>query len=244
MIVVIVTYLGFLLPLLLGLFSIGKWIKAKKSFKYILQSLGITPFKGLNLFVGLVIGTVAFTLLFLIYYLLNFLVVKSISLNFQILTVALHLLGLVIFEEIVSRSFFINGLKLFIKSEYLIILITAIFFSFAHLLNNGATFISSISTVIGGIMYAYAFIKTKNIWLPIGLHFSWNFVQGVIYGFNVSGYSFNSILTIKVEENSLWLGGSYGPEGGLIGIIARIFVIVMLWLFIKRYKKTSNNASM
>ncbi len=242
MMVEILKYLGFLLPLLFGLISIGRWIKNKKGSKYILQSLGISPFKGLNLFIGFLIGAIAFTLLFLTYYLLNFVVVKSFSCSSQFLIVALQILGLVIFEEIVSRSFFINGLKLFIKSEYLIILITAIFFSFAHLLNNGVTLISSISTVIGGIMYAYAFVKTRNIWLPVGLHFSWNFVQGVIYGFNVSGYSFNSILAVDIEGNPLWTGGDYGPEGGFIGIIARCFVIIMLWLFIN-WNKTGYNTA-
>ncbi len=236
MILQFLKYLGLLVPLMFGLFSIEKWVKNKENFEKILKNLGIIPFKSLNIFVGLIIGTIAFTLLFLVYYFFDFLVVKTFGWSSGILETAIKLLALVIFEEVVSRSFFINGLKLFIKSENLIIFLTAIFFSLAHLLNNGVTVISSISTFVGGIMYAYAFIKTKNIWLPVGLHFSWNFVQGVIYGFSVSGYNFSRILEINVEGSPLWIGGSYGPEGGLIGIIVRFFVIIMIYIFINKHK--------
>ena len=82
-------------------------------------------------------------------------------------------------------------------------------------------------------MYAFAFIKTEKLWLPIGLHFSWNFFQGFVYGFPVSGYVFDGLFEVSILGQELWTGGEYGPEGGLIGIIARIIVLFLIWLVIK-----------
>ncbi len=189
-----------------------------------------------NFLIGISISTFVFTLVFLTYYWFDFLDVKGVSWHFMIINAFFNLIGIAIFEELISRSFFINGLKNYIKSEYLIIFITGIFFSLAHILNKGVTIISSISTFIGGVMYAYAFLKSKNIWLPIGLHFAWNFVQGCVFGFFVSGYHFSSILNIEILENNFLTGGAYGPEGSLIGIIARFIVIFILWKLLVKNK--------
>ncbi len=86
-------------------------------------------------------------------------------------------------------------------------------------------------------MYGYAFIRTEKLWLPIGLHFSWNFFQGFVFGFPVSGYVIVGFFETTISGSELWTGGSYGPEGGLIGIIARIFVIVSIWVLTQNRKR-------
>jgi len=79
-------------------------------------------------------------------------------------------------------------------------------------------------------MYTYAFLKTKNIWLPFGLHYAWNFFQGIVYGFPVSGNIVESFYDIDVTGATIYTGGVYGPEGGLIGILGRFIIIILIWL--------------
>ncbi len=92
-------------------------------------------------------------------------------------------------------------------------------------------------------MYGYAFIRTEKLWLPIGLHFSWNFFQSFVFGFPVSGYVKDGLFRITISCNEFCTGGAYGPEGGIIGIIGRILVIIIVWAIIKKMP-TGNKAKL
>lgn len=231
---IIIKYIALIIPIVFGVIAILKWKSNNNNYKEIFIKLGIVPFKISHILIGLSIGALAFTFVFIVFNYFELMSIKHFSWNIgNIYVTAIGFVLMAIMEELISRSFFISGLKIYLKSTSLIIIITAIFFSIAHMFNNGVTFLSSLSTFVGGIMYAYAFIKTKNIWLPIGLHFSWNFFQGCIYGFPVSGLKFEGLYEINIFGSDIWTGGQYGPEGGLIGIFARIFVIIALWISIK-----------
>ena len=71
-----------------------------------------------------------------------------------------------------------------------------------------------------------------SLWLAIGLHFAWNFVQGPLLGFPVSGIAAGGLQQVH-DAGPAWLsGGAYGPEAGLVGIAFRFVIIAMvvLWL--------------
>ena len=70
----------------------------------------------------------------------------------------------------------------------------------------------------------------KNRWPPLGLHFSWNFSQGPIWGFPVSGFDFGGLIMQETPGSDLVIGGAYGPEAGLVGMFFR-FVIMAMGLF-------------
>jgi hypothetical protein len=102
-----------------------------------------------------------------------------------------------------------------------------VLFGFAHAANPNSTLLSVINTSLWGILLGAAFIKSHDLWLPIGLHYGWNATLP-LFGTNLSG------LTIEVTRYSyqwdlgtLWSGGSYGPEGGLL---TTIFVIALFFL--------------
>jgi CAAX protease family protein len=97
---------------------------------------------------------------------------------------------------------------------------TAVFsalFGVAHLGNQSHTLVSTANTMFVGVTFAIAYLRTRSLWLPIGLHFSWNFFQGYVLGFPVSGIMMPHTL-LRVETTGAdWLsGGAYGPEGGLV----------------------------
>ena len=83
-------------------------------------------------------------------------------------------------------------------------------------------------------MYGLAFVYTRKIWLPWALHFAWNYVQGPILGFPVSGFNVEGILKLNILDHSWLSGGLYGPEGGIVGIAFRLIVILLIVLWMKR----------
>ena len=98
--------------------------------------------------------------------------------------------------------------------------------------NPGATAITIFGTGLGGLMYGVAFLGGRNIWLPVGLHFGWNFFQGNIFGFPVSGTIEQSLIVQETVGADLWTGGAYGPEAGLIGMASRFVVIALLLMYL------------
>ena len=230
----IIQLLGNVIPLIFGIIAIWKWKSSKLDYTEIRKRLGFTPFSTFQILVGIFISAFIFTIIFVVFHYFNLLTTVQFSwTRGNVFKVILTLAALAFVEEIIFRSFFINGLRLRLKSTTLILIISAIFFSLVHWFNDGSTVLSALSAFIGGLMYAYAFIKTDKLWLPLGLHFSWNFFQGFVYGFPVSGYVFEGIFEVNISGPELWTGGAYGPEGGLIGIFARVFVILAIGLMIK-----------
>ena len=128
------------------------------------------------------------------------------------------------FEEALFRGYI---LQTFVRSglAWLAIAITAIFFGAVHAGNPNAGVISTINTVLAGIWFGIAFLKTRDLWFVWGLHLMWNFAQGSIFGSEVSGMHdiVTSPLLKEVDAGPLWLTGeSYGIEGGIACTVALI----------------------
>ena len=136
-------------------------------------------------------------------------------------------------EEILMRSLLLSGLVLALGGRRTAaILLSAIAFGCIHLSNPGATFLSVLGNALGGLIYGIAFVLAGSLWLAIGLHFAWNFVQGPLLGFPVSGMAAGGLQQVH-DLGPAWLtGGAYGPEAGLVGILFRFVIIalVLLWL--------------
>jgi hypothetical protein len=75
---------------------------------------------------------------------------------------------------------------------------------------------------LAGIFLGYGYVRTRQLWLPIGLHLGWNFCEGVVFGFPVSGLDIYALTRIEVTGPELWTGGAFGPEAGLIILPALI----------------------
>jgi membrane protease YdiL (CAAX protease family) len=147
---------------------------------------------------------------------------------------ALARLTLIAFEEeFVMRSLLLSGLILALRGRAgLAIGISAILFGMTHLSNPHASWPGMLGNALGGVVYGLAFVRSGRIWLPLGLHLSWNFTQGPVLGFPVSGMDQGGFQTIAAAGPDWLTGGAYGPEAGLVGIAARFMVIasVLIWL--------------
>jgi membrane protease YdiL (CAAX protease family) len=138
-------------------------------------------------------------------------------------------------EELIMRGLLLSGLTLALRGRApLAIGISALAFGLIHLSNPGASALSVTGNALGGVIYGMAFLMARSLWLPIGLHFAWNFTQGPLLGFPVSGMDAGGLQRV-IDAGPAWItGGAYGPEAGAVGIAFRFVVIAMVLLWIRR----------
>jgi uncharacterized protein len=141
-------------------------------------------------------------------------------------------------EELLSRGYHLqtiaSGINLFWG-----VIISSAFFGLLHLGNPNATWVSAAGIFFAGVFLAYGYIRTKQLWLSIGLHIGWNFSEGVVFGFPVSGLDFYALTRIQVQGPELWTGGAFGPEAGLIVLPALLVGAGLIYLYSKNRENST-----
>jgi membrane protease YdiL (CAAX protease family) len=131
------------------------------------------------------------------------------------------------YEELLSRGYQVLNLAEGLRfpqigergAVTIAVLVTSVLFGFLHAANPNVTPFAVFNIILAGIVLALPYALTGSLGLSVGLHFSWNFVQGGILGFPVSGMKFEaSVIQIQQSGSILWTGGAFGPEAGLLGI--------------------------
>jgi len=122
-------------------------------------------------------------------------------------------------EELMSRGYHLQTLASGLTLGWGWILSSTIF-GVLHLANPHANWMAVAGIVLAGLFLGYAYVRTGRLWLSIGLHTGWNFFEGVVFGFPVSGIAFYPLARISVSGPALWTGGEFGPEAGLLLIPA------------------------
>lgn len=105
----------------------------------------------------------------------------------------------------------------------------SLLFGVGHMLNPGATWTSTIITMLAGLLLSVAWLRTHGLWLGWGFHFAWNASMGILFGLPISGITdFASIIETRTFGR-LWLtGGDYGPEGAAFTAIVLLIGIGVL----------------
>ena len=110
--------------------------------------------------------------------------------------------------------------------------LTSLLFAFAHNNNPDTGMLSLLNTFLAGIWFAAAYLKTRDLWFPLGIHLMWNWLQGPVFGINVSGiaeFSPDPLLR-ATDAGPAWLtGGSYGIEGGAACTFALILSMAVIY---------------
>jgi membrane protease YdiL (CAAX protease family) len=138
-------------------------------------------------------------------------------------------------EELVFRGILFRWLEEF-GGSWLALLLTSAFFGAVHLANPNASPIAAIGIAFeAGVMLGAAYMLTRSLWLPMGLHAGWNFTQGEIYDIPVSGSNAHGLVEAKLSGDPLLTGNGFGLEASLIAIvIATAFGLWLLWLAIRK----------
>ena len=147
----------------------------------------------------------------------------------SLLFVSLILLFGAVGEEMLFRGY---GFQVLVKAigPFATILPMAVLFGLAHSPNLNFTWLALTNTVLWGVIFGYAFIRSGDLWLPIGLHFGWNWMLP-LFGANLSGFTMGVTgYSIEWKVGELWSGGAYGPEGGLLTSA----IVVVLFFYLHR----------
>ncbi len=124
-----------------------------------------------------------------------------------------------VFEELLFRGILFRVMEESLGT-WLALAISAVIFGLLHLANPNATLWGAIAIAIeAGVMLAAAFIFTRRLWLPIGIHFAWNFTQGAIFGVAVSGNEAKGLLQSTLSGPALLSGGAFGAEASVFAVI-------------------------
>jgi membrane protease YdiL (CAAX protease family) len=113
-------------------------------------------------------------------------------------------------------------------------IISSVIFGILHGANPDVSILGIINLFLIGFLYGYAYVVSGSLAFPIGLHTAWNFFQGNVFGFNVSGFKpeVTFILTKNID-NDLISGGNFGPEAGLIMLPTILIGFILSYFFLK-----------
>ena len=192
-----------------------------------------------DIFAGVGIAFVQMGLIYILMLALNWLTFEGFAWEFDpigtvIAGVLVYLAAFILVgwnEEVFSRGY---HLQTIISGTSLLwgVIISSAVFGLLHLANPGANWTSTAGIFFAGIYFAFAYLRTKQLWLPIGLHIGWNFSEGVVFGFPVSGLaSIYRLLRIQVTGPEIWTGGAFGPEAGLIMLPALIVGAILIYYY-------------
>lgn len=135
-------------------------------------------------------------------------------------------------EEIAIRGYILHNLCQSFN-KYIALIISSFVFMGMHLGNPNIGMLPLANLFLAGIFLGVYRIHKNNLWFPIGAHLMWNYLQGPIYGFEVSGNKINSLFEQKLQGHEVLTGGNFGYEGS---IILTVFLIISIYLMDKRFR--------
>ena len=214
------------------------WLFGKKFDGVPFSALGISPRKGWlkNLVFGCLVGGVAFCSAVIIAVMAGGMSLArndtsaASAISITLLTTLVIFVAGAASEETLFRGYLLQTFTRE-KAIFIGVAFTSLLFAFAHNNNPAANWFSSLNTLLAGVWFAAAYLKTRDLWFPFGVHLAWNWLQGPVFGINVSGiaeFSPDPILR-ATDIGPAWLtGGSYGIEGGIACTIAILISIGLI----------------
>ena len=200
---------------------------------------------------GLFLGALLMLLIFLVELALGWITIEDVFYTrlpypfWMALVSPLTLFLLVgIYEELMVRGYVMKNLAegLSLKplggktGMLLALLLSSALFGLLHALNPNVSTVSTVFLSLAGLFLGLPVLLTDQLAIPIGLHITWNFFQGNVFGFPVSGTAVNRTTFIAVDQGGpeLWTGGAFGPEAGLLGIAAMLVGVILIVWWVKR----------
>ena len=220
------------------------WVKVIE--KNALSSLGFVKRNWLKYLVwGILLSLLQMGVIALVYQVGG---IGSFELNELSLEPILFILGLFPFwllqggtEEVATRGWLLTRIAARTNLP-LAIVISSSLFGILHMGNAGVTFLSVLNIILDGVLAALLFIYTDSIWLVVAQHGTWNYVQGNLLGFQVSGTGADaSIFSFTMGDGPDWLtGGAFGAEGSIITTLVLLVSLVIVYLLGERKERVDN----
>ena len=185
-----------------------------------------------NLILGIALGAILQFLTILVIYLDKGFTVISYNSFVVLFPSMLIAITTAVFEETIFRGIIFRIMEEKLGS-YIALFISALLFGALHLLNPNSSILTAFGLAVqAGLLLGAAYIYSNNLWLPIAIHFAWNFTQSGVFGAITSGNSMGkSLLNSRIQGPALITGGTFCPEGSiqatLFCLIAAIILIIV-----------------
>ncbi|OXA94118.1 CPBP family intramembrane glutamic endopeptidase [Flavobacterium hercynium] len=190
-----------------------------------------------NLILGILVGFVLQSLIILIIYLNGSYTIVTVNPISHILIPFALMFTVAIIEEILVRGIIFRIIEEKLGS-YLSLALSGLLFGALHLANPHSSFLSVLCITMAGFLLGTAYIYSRNLWLPIALHFAWNFTQSGIYGAITSGNEkTSSLIEAKLHGSEYITGGAFGPEGSIQASIILLVATIILLVVSKKQNK-------
>ena len=177
---------------------------------------------------GLLLGVGLIALGFGTLYIFNFLSVASIQFSLIDQLFYLSLFAVVsLNEEIAIRGYILQNLSSSFN-KYIALVLSSLVFMIMHIGNPNMSAVPLFNLFLAGLLLGVYCIHKNNLWFPIGAHITWNYFQGPVLGFEVSGNDVDSIFIQSLSGSELITGGEFGFEGSIILTVLMIIGIVYL----------------
>ena len=122
-------------------------------------------------------------------------------------------------EELIFRGILFRWIEEFAGS-WAALFVTSALFGLGHIGNDNASLFSSVAIAIeAGVMLGGAYMLTRSLWVPIGIHFGWNVTQGLVWDVPVSGHAVDGLVDARLVGDPLISGGAFGLEASVIALV-------------------------
>ena len=185
-----------------------------------------------HLLLGLVGGTVIFSVAVAIAGALGIYKIAGLgTFNGLLAAIIVPTIGAAVTEEMLFRGILFRWIEQF-GGSWLALLVTSALFGASHLMNPHASWIAAVGIALeAGVMLGAAYMLTRSLWLPMGIHAAWNFTQGEVYDIPVSGTKVEGMLDARLAGDPLLTGFGFGLEASVIAIV--VATAFGLWLLYK-----------
>jgi membrane protease YdiL (CAAX protease family) len=143
-------------------------------------------------------------------------------------------------EELVFRGYILGNLMEWVPNKWIALGISSVLFTAYHAITPGIHTLAIVNLFLAGMLLGINYIFTRNLWFSFLLHLGWNFFEGPILGFKVSGTTFPSLFQAEPNGDLFITGGDYGLGGSItMTLFLLVAILVLAWAFERKYQRVT-----
>jgi len=143
-------------------------------------------------------------------------------------------------EELVFRGYILGNLMDWLPNKWIALGISSILFAAYHAITPGIHTLAFLNLFLAGMLLGINYIFTRNLWFSFLLHVGWNFFEGPVLGFHVSGTTFPSLFQAEPNGDLFITGGDYGLGGSMpMTLLLVVAILVLAWAFERKYQRVT-----
>jgi len=223
-------FLGVITSVYLARYFLDKRTFSSLGFELSKQSIG-------DLLFGFILGAGVMLILFAIEWLAGW-IRQPLLIDWKPESLSLLILAIIYYvmigfqEETLARGYWLQNLSGAMNIIWAVLL-SSLFFAVGYLGNAGINPLALLSLIGAGVLLSYGWVRTGQLWLPIGLHIGWNFFESAL-GFPVSGLEGFHLVSFTTQGPEIIIGGAFGPESGLISFFVMGLAAAGIYIWTKK----------